>query len=51
MKLFLVWNVDKARAFNKRGLTMNRAGRLADLLENRHGDHYVITVDSRRASA
>ena len=39
---FIVWNVDRARPANKRPLAHNRAGRLADLLETRSGDHMVV---------
>lgn len=38
----IVWNVDRARPASRRPLTPNRAGRLADLLEKRTGDHMVV---------
>ena len=43
MKLkFCVWNADRARQFNRRPMTSNRAGRLADLLEQRTGEMHVV---------
>lgn len=51
MKLYLVWNVNRARPFNKRPLSSNRAGRLADLLETRHDEPYVLTMVRGRAAS
>lgn len=39
---FLIWNVDRARLCSSRPLPRLRAFRLADLLEQRVGEHMIV---------
>jgi len=39
---WVVWNVDRAKPVNRRPLAHNRAGRLADIMEARQGEHMVL---------